>query len=263
MIKAKRRVFRLIAPLFLGLALLAGCDSAPVTERRQLIVIPESQELAMGRQAAREILGSEKLSRDAAMTQAVRRVGERLAHASGAKGMEWEFHVIDNDAVPNAFCLPGGKIFVYSGLFRFVKSEDQLATVIAHEVAHALARHGAERATMEMAAKLGGTILDFVLSDEDPRLGRIASTVWGYGSNLGVMLPYSRKQEFEADKIGLHLMDKAGYDLDAAVGFWENMSRNPQSGKGFAFLSTHPADGKRIERIKKDIAEIRATRGAS
>ncbi|MFZ5428013.1 MAG: M48 family metallopeptidase [Thermodesulfobacteriota bacterium] len=248
------------AALALLLLVLAGCDSAPVTDRRQLIVIPESQERAMGAQAARDILRTEKLSRNAAMVDAVKRVGERIARVSGEKNMAWEFHVIDNDSVPNAFCLPGGKIFVYSGLFKYVRDEDQLATVVAHEVAHAMARHGAERATVEMAARLGGAILNFVLSEEDPMVADIASKIWGYGSNLGVTLPYSRKQEYEADKIGLHLMDKAGYDMEAALAFWDNMRKNPSSPKVFAFLSTHPTDEKRIERIKKDIKEIRDRR---
>lgn len=249
----------LILTLTLAVALLAaGCDSAPYTERKQLIVIPESQEKAMGQQAAREILGTERLSRNQSQIDAVKRVGQRVAAASGEKGMQWEFHVIDNDSVPNAFCLPGGKIFVYSGLFKYVQDDAQLATVMAHEVAHAMARHGAERATMEMGAQLGGAVLSFVLSEEDPRLAQLASKVWGYGASLGVMLPYSRKHEHEADAIGLHLMAKAGYDMDAAVRFWENMRKNPQSARTLAFLSTHPADEKRIERIKKTIADIRA-----
>ncbi|MFP5221539.1 MAG: M48 family metallopeptidase [Acidobacteriota bacterium] len=238
--------------------LAAGCDSAPYTERKRLIVIPESQERAMGAQAARQILGTEKLSRNQAQIEAVKRVGARVAAASGEKGMQWEFHVIDNDSVPNAFCLPGGKIFVYSGLFKYVQDDAQLATVMAHEVAHALARHGAERATMELGAQIGGAVLSFVLSEEDPRLVQIASQVWGFGASLGVMLPYSRKHEHEADAIGLHLMAKAGYDMSAAVRFWDNMRKNPQTPRTLAFLSTHPTDEKRIDRIKKTIADIQA-----
>lgn len=251
-----------LSPFLLVLAavlLAAGCDSSPYTERKQLIIIPESQERAMGAQAAREILSTEKLSRNQTQIDAVRRVGAKVAAASGEKNMAWEFHVIDNDAVPNAFCLPGGKIFVYSGLFKYVQDEAQLATVVAHEVAHALARHGAERATMEMGAQLGGAILNLVLSEEDPRLAQIASKVWGYGSSLGVMLPYSRKQEYEADAIGLHLMAKVGYDMNAALRFWENMRKNPQSPKVLAFLSTHPTGEKRIEHIRKTIGGIRAS----
>jgi len=246
-------------PLLIVLLLLSpGCDSAPYTDRKQLIVIPERQERAMGAQAARDILATEKLSHNQAQVEAVRRVGQRIAAASSEGDMRWEFHVIDKDSVPNAFCLPGGKIFVYSGLFKYVQDEAQLATVIAHEVAHAVARHGAERATVELGAQLGGAVLGLVLGDEDPRLAQIASKVWGYGASLGVMLPYSRKQEYEADTIGLHLMAKAGYDMDAALKFWDNMRKNPQSPKIFAFLSTHPTDEKRIERITKSISEIRA-----
>ena len=255
------RALTLLAVITVALSLalaLPGCDSAPITERRQLIVLSEAQERAMGREAARDILATQKLSRNRGQVEAVERVGRRIAAVSGEKNMDWQFHVIDNDAVPNAFCLPGGQIFVYSGLFKYARTEDQLATVIAHEVAHAMARHGAERATMELAAQLGGAVLGMALSEEDPRLAQIAQQVYGYGAQLGAMLPYSRKQESEADKIGLHLMAKVGYDLNAAVAFWENMKKNPQSPKTHAFLSTHPTDEKRIERIRKDIEEIRS-----
>lgn len=243
--------------------LLPGCDSSPHTERRQFIIISESQELAMGDSAAKEILATAKLSRDPRQLAAVKRVGARVAAASNSKNMQWEFHVIDDDATPNAFCLPGGKIFVYSGLFKYMQDDAQLATVIAHEVGHALARHGAERATLEIGAQVGGAILNFVLSDEDPRLAQIASKVWGFGSSVGVMLPYSRKQEYEADAIGLRLMAKSGYDLDAALRFWDNLRRSKQSGKVPAFLSTHPTDEQRIEHIQKTINEMRANLGRS
>ena len=252
---------RLPLLLILLALLLPGCDSSPYVERKQLIIISESQELAMGASAAQEILATAKLSRNPKQLAAVERVGARVAAASNSKSMQWEFHVIDDDAVPNAFCLPGGKIFVYSGLFKYMQDDAQLATVIAHEVGHALARHGAERATLEMGAQVGGAILNLVLSDEDPRLVEIASKVWGYGSSVGVMLPYSRKQEYEADAIGLRLMATSGYDLDAALRFWDNMRQKKQSPNVLAFLSTHPTDEQRIERIQKTINEIRANQG--
>ncbi|MHC1789025.1 M48 family metallopeptidase [Solidesulfovibrio sp.] len=236
---------------------VAACDSVPFTERKQLIVISESKEQAMGAQAARQIMRTERPLDDPAARELVTRVGRRIAQASGRTDLAWEFHVIDNDQVTNAFCLPGGKIFVYSGLLRRVGSEDELATVMAHEVAHALARHGAERASLEMAARLGGAILQLALGDEDPRLADIAGRVWGFGSNLGLMLPYSRKHEYEADTIGLSLMDKAGYNLDGAVTFWEMMRQSGNSKPLFNFLSTHPTDEKRIARIRKDIETIR------
>ena len=125
--------------------------------------------------------------------------------------------------------------------------------VMAHEVAHALARHGAERATLEMGARLGGVLLQLALGDEDPRIADIAGRVWGYGANLGLMLPYSRKHEYEADAIGLALMAKAGYDPQAAVTFWEGMRRAGGAKPVLAFLSTHPTDEKRVARIRKDI----------
>jgi predicted Zn-dependent protease len=243
------------------LVAVSACDQVPFTERKQFVVISESQEQAMGDQAARQIRRTERLLDDPAAQALVARVGRRIADASGRTDLQWEFHVIDDDRVTNAFCLPGGKIFVYSGLLRRVGSEDELATVMAHEVAHALARHGAERATLEMGARLGGAILQLALGDEDPRLVDIASRVWGYGSNLGIMLPYSRKHEHEADAIGLALMDKAGYDLNAAVDFWDMMRQSGNSKPLFNFLSTHPTDEKRIARIKQGIESIRQGKG--
>ena len=249
--------FPLLALAIALLLAVSACDSVPFSERKQFVVISESKERAMGDQAARQIRRSERLLNDPAAQALVARVGRRIADASGRADLDWEFHVIDDDRVTNAFCLPGGKIFVYSGLLRKVGSEDELATVMAHEVAHALARHGAERATLEMGARLGGALLQLALGDEDPRLVDIAGRVWGYGANLGVMLPYSRKHEYEADAIGLALMDKAGYNLDAATDFWDMMRRSGNSKPLFNFLSTHPTDEKRIAHIRKDIETLR------
>ncbi|WP_428569021.1 MAG: M48 family metallopeptidase [Solidesulfovibrio sp. DCME] len=254
----RHRLARLLVPV--ALLFVAACDSAPYTERRQLIVIPQRQERAMGERAARDILRTARLSGNAAQNAAVARVGRRIAAASQAPDMDWEFHVLDDDRTANAFCLPGGKVFVYSGLFAVARDDDALATVLAHEVAHALARHGAERATLELGAQLGGAILQLAMGDEDPRLAAIAARIWGYGSNLGVVLPYGRKQEYEADAIGLRLMDKAGYDLEGAVRFWEAMRRADAPKPLWAFVSTHPADDSRLEKIRRDIREIRAAK---
>lgn len=244
---------RCLASSLLLVAWLAACDRVPVTERKQFVLISESQERTMGYNAARQILRTEPLLRDPAAQELVKRVGRRIAAVSGQPDYDWEFHVIDNDRAINAFCLPGGKIFVYSGLLKQVKNEDELAVVMAHEVAHALARHGAERATLEMGARLGGALLQLALGDEDPRIADIAGRVWGYGANLGLMLPYSRKHEYEADAIGLALMAKAGYDPAAAVTFWEGMGRAGGAKPVLALLSTHPTDDKRVARIRKDI----------
>ena len=249
-------MLRLVCALLLC-SCLAACDRVPVTERKQFVLITESQERTMGYNAARQILRTEPLLRDPAAQDLVKRVGRRIAAVSGQPDYDWEFHVIDNDRAINAFCLPGGKIFVYSGLLKQVKNEDELAVVMAHEVAHALARHGAERATLEMGARLGGALLQLAHGDEDPRIADIAGRVWGYGANLGLMLPYSRKHEYEADAIGLALMAKAGYDPNAAVTFWEGMRRAGGAKPVLAFLSTHPTDDKRVARIRKDIEVMR------
>lgn len=247
-------------PILLALlcAALWSCDAAPVTGRRQLMLVSEKQELAMGQAAARRILQTTPVVRDPAVNETMRRVGRRLTAASGEPDLPWEFYVLDDPATSNAFALPGGKIFIYSGMLDNMTDEDELAVVLAHEIAHALARHGAERAGIELAAQIGGAVLRLALNDQDPLVASLADKLWGLGSNLGIMLPYSRKQEYEADHIGLTLMRKAGYDLDAAARFWASGPSGRAPGRLASYLSTHPTDEKRLERITKRVAELKA-----
>jgi predicted Zn-dependent protease len=202
--------------LLVGLALALGaCESAPVTGRNQLILVPESEDAELGLQAYQQIKKEEKISRDAGLNSRVKEVGRRIAAVSGHPDWDWQFTVFQNDE-PNAFALPGGKVGVYTGLFKVAKNDDQLAAVLAHEIGHAIARHGAERMSQGILTQLGGVAVGAATGSQ----GYVQA--YSQLATLGVILPYSRKQESESDHIGLILMAKAGYDPREAVALWQN-----------------------------------------
>ena len=235
--------------------LLMACATAPYTGRSQLMLVSPQEEIALGNQASKEILQKEPLSHDPYYNDLVRRVGMRIARAANRPDFQWEFHVIDKPKVANAFCLPGGKIFVYTGIFKYAETEAELATVIAHEVGHALARHGAERMSMSLLAKMGEQAALMALNIQTPEAAQAFDAAYGIAANLGVLLPYSRTQEYEADHIGLILMALAGYDPHAALSFWGKMAQESKDKPALEFLSTHPLDKNRIARIKALIPE--------
>ena len=241
-------------PIFLGAAAMAAvlyaCATAPITGRQQFIMLPDSEMNAMGLDAAKEITTKEPVERGTQHAAMVERVGRRIAAVSDAPGYQWSFNLIAKD-IPNAFCLPGGKVFVYEGLFKYARTEEQLAAVMSHEVAHALARHGAERMSMSMAAQGVGAVAGSALGNPN------FAQAFGVAANYGVILPYSRTQESEADRIGLILMAKAGYPPEAAVTLWQNMMQVP-GGKTPEFMSTHPATETRIRDIKAHLPEARS-----
>jgi predicted Zn-dependent protease len=250
-----------------GLAsLLAACETAPVSGRSQIMLVNENEEREMGLQAYREVLKKEPLSRDAQVNALVEKVGRRIANAAEhppqemwrAPRFRWEFKTVDKNE-PNAFCLPGGKIVVYTGLLPITKTEAGLAVVIAQEVAHALARHGAERMSDQMVASVGTAAAAVALSATVSGRSRTylpaMMAAVGAGATVGYILPMSRAQESEADRIGLVLMAMAGYDPREAIGLWERM-RAASSGKRQAeWLSTHPADSTRIANIRRWLPE--------
>jgi len=235
--------------------LLMACATAPYTGRSQLMLVSPQEEIALGNQASKEILQKEPLSHDPYYNDLVRRVGIRIARAANRPDFQWEFYVIDKPKVANAFCLPGGKIFVYTGIFKYAETEAELATVIAHEVGHALARHGAERMSMSLLAKMGEQAALMALNIQTPEAAQAFDAAYGIAANLGVLLPYSRTQEYEADHIGLILMALAGYDPHAALSFWGKMAQESKDKPALEFLSTHPLDKNRIARIKALIPE--------
>jgi len=241
--------------LFISIFLFTGCGFQKVqyTNRTQLITMGHSQEMKLGLSASEKIKKEniKDLDTDRVLLDRVQTIGFRIASVANIPEFKWEFHTISKDKL-NAFCLPGGKVFVYSGILKAAHNDDQLATVISHEIAHAIARHGAERASMNQVVGIGGQLLSVVVNTKAPAYNNAFAVAYGYGSNYGLMLPYSRKHELEADNIGLILMKKAGYDTKEALKFWTNMSN--ASGKAKStndFFSTHPNHHTRIEQIKK------------
>ena len=249
---------RFIKKIILGaiLALLfIGCTKAPITGRSQFIMINPQQEMQLGYQSAQQILKKERRSTDPKMNAMVTRVGKKIAAVTGQKTFVWEFFVIDNDKQANAFCLPGGKVFVYTGLFKYVDSDDELAAVMGHEIGHALARHGAERMSRGQLAQAGGQILNAVMVGRgNPQSTAMVMQAFGVGTQLGVMLPHSRTQEYEADHIGIVLAKQAGYNPRAALTFWEKFAKSGKTPP--EYLSTHPAPHNRIDKIKNILRGI-------
>ncbi len=246
-----------------GLFLLAGCIKAPGTARDQVIFLSEEKEIALGVSAFRDVLRQARLSANPEINEMVNRVGRRIAAAADKPEYHWEFAVIQDDQMVNAFALPGGKVAIFTGILKHAKNEDGLATVMAHEIAHALQRHGAERMSRGVLDQIAqiGMIAGAASGAVNPQLAMGAMSAYG----VGVTLPHNRKQESEADYVGLKLMAKAGYDPREAVGFWERMSGCPRQMIGKfcfrsnaaipEFLSTHPSDVTRIRQIQAWIPE--------
>ncbi|NOX53341.1 MAG: M48 family metallopeptidase, partial [Planctomycetes bacterium] len=231
-----------------------GCRSVPVTGRKQVLLVPESQEIAMGETAYQEILQEQPLSKDARAAAVVERVGRRIAAVADRPDYQWEFRVLASD-VPNAFCLPGGKVAFYEGILPICQNEAGVAAVMSHEIAHALARHGGERISQGLIAQAVGQVIRLGLGEKDDvERERI---LWAYGivSQYGVILPYSRKHEAEADAIGLKLMARAGYDPTEAVRFWERFAAAAAGPRPPEFLSTHPSDERRAEALRRLLPE--------
>ena len=247
-------------PLLLSLLLFSGCLTVPETGRRQVMLISSSQEMQLGLSAFQQMKKETPVSRDPAVNAMVQRVGRRIAAVAELPGAQWEFVVFDSKQA-NAFCLPGGKVGIYTGILPITKDEAGLATVIGHEIAHAVARHGAERVSEGILLQTGGGLLGASLSSADPRTQVLVMTAYGIGAKVGRELPHSRGQESEADHIGLIYMARAGYDPAAAVGFWQRFadhSRSQGGGGTPAFLRTHPLDTVRIQQIQHWLPEAKA-----
>lgn len=241
--------------VILSFTLLAGCATAPFTGRSQVILVSEGQETALGDDAYRHILRDSVVTHDAVAERIVRKVGERIARAANKPEYKWEFTVINDPETVNAFAVPGGKVAVYTGIFEPARDEAGLAVVLGHEVAHALARHPAERMSQEMLLQLGGVGLGVALG-RNPTLANQVLQVYGLGAGVGVALPFSRSQETEADRIGLILMAKAGYDPRTALELWQRMKKKDSSkGAPPEFLSTHPGYETRIQQLRSFLPE--------
>lgn len=252
------------------LAFLGGCSSVPLTGRKQLLLVSDQDVLSASLTQYSDYMKTAKKTssgKDAAM---VTRVGKKIAAATEQylrqngmqdeiKNFSWEFNLVKDDQV-NAFCMPGGKIVVYEGLMNLVDSDDELAVVLGHEVAHAVAKHSNERMSQQLVAQYGAQILGAAVANKSAAVQNVASSVYGIGAQYGVMLPFSRKHESEADYMGLILMTMAGYNPDVAVHFWEKMSAG-SGGKVPEFMSTHPSDSRRISDIQKELPAIKKSLG--
>jgi predicted Zn-dependent protease len=243
---------------------LMNCSKNLVTGRKQLSLVSETELQSMAKQQYQSFLTENKVvnvsgNRDAEM---VRRVGTRIANAiksyydgqgqtSVLEGYEWEFNLIENKEV-NAWCMPGGKVVVYTGLLPITQNEAALAIVLGHEITHAVAQHGSERMSQGLLQQLGGTVLQVALANKPAQTQNLFNTAYGIGSTVGGTLPFSRKSETEADKYGLYFAAMAGYNPQEAIPFWERMA-NAGGAKPPEFLSSHPSDATRIANIRANM----------
>ncbi len=244
--------------------MIGGCQDVPITGRQQFNLVPDSTINQLARESYKEFLEEAKISKDSSKVAMVNRVGTTITKAVDKYGkkvgidpsdFDWEIQVVEDKTV-NAWCMPGGKIVVYTGLLEVADTDDKLAIVIGHEIAHAVAKHGAERMTQQLAITGTAMAVDYTLKDESENKRQAFLTAFSFGSQVGVLLPFSRKHEYEADEIGLQLSTLAGFAPDAAIDFWQTMSEK-SGGDEIDFFSTHPADSKRITRIKEIIPGIK------
>lgn len=248
---------KLLRTLFfvsLTLIIIAGCThKTPYTNRSQMIFLSQKEELALGEKSYKQTLSESKVVVGTKDANRVRNIGSKIAKVANRSDFNWEFNLVQNDEM-NAFCLPGGKVVVYTGILKAAHNDDQLATVISHEIAHALARHGAERMSASMVQQGLQVVGNIAIGATAPQYQNLFNQTYGIGSQVGVMLPYGRMQETEADEIGIYLMHKAGYNVNEALNFWQNMSEGKKAGSDF--FSTHPSSANRIKDIQKVIAKL-------
>jgi len=247
-------------------AMLAlSCSTVPLSGRKQLSLVPSSQMLSMSFQQYGDFMKQNKGSTNQAQVQLVKNVGTRIKGAvehymaqnglSGRlNGYAWEFNLVESKEV-NAWCMPGGKVVVYTGLLPVTKDEGGLAVVLGHEIAHAVAEHGGERMSQELLAQYGGAALSEVLKSKPQETQQLWMGVFGVGAQYGVMLPYSRTHESEADHLGLIFMAMAGYNPSGAIDFWQRMAASKGGGAPPELMSTHPSDETRIADIKNELPE--------
>jgi predicted Zn-dependent protease len=245
--------------------LLLACSTVPITGRQQLSLVSSGTLNSMSFQQYREFLSRHKVVKGTADAAMVGKVGRRIQEAvegycrahnlsSRLEGYQWEFNLIDDPEV-NAWCMPGGKVVVYTGILPVTRDEAGLATVIGHEVAHAVANHGNERMSQGLLINMGGITLGTALSTQPVATQKLFSALYGVGSQVGLMLPYSRLQESEADRLGLIFMAMAGYDPNSAIPFMERLKAADKNASPPQFLSTHPADSTRINAMRQVIPE--------
>jgi predicted Zn-dependent protease len=244
--------------LLMAVLLFQACSLVPLTGRRQLSLVSDADMLSMSFGQYDQFLKENRMSSSTAQTNEVKHVGRNIQNAvttyfsrnnisQSLNGFAWEFNLIESKEV-NAWCMPGGKVVVYSGILPFTQNETGLAVVMGHEIAHAVAKHSNERMSQALVSQLGGQMLAEAIKQKPQQTQQIWMSLFGVGVQLGAVLPYNRLQEGEADRLGLIFMAMAGYDPHAAIGFWQRMSQNAGA-KPPEFLSTHPSDKKRMAKI--------------
>ena len=253
--------------IVLLIIITSGCGSVPLTGRSQILLVSDQEVLASSLTQYNDYIRTANLSTDKNKTAQVVRVGQNIAAATEAylkaNGLEseirnfsWQFNLVNEDQV-NAFCMPGGKIVVYTGLLKLTASDDELAAVVGHEVAHAVAKHSNERMSQQMLTQYGAIALGEAISGTSQMVQAVANTVYGLGAEYGVMLPYSRKHEYEADRMGMIFMAMAGYNPEKAITFWTKMA-SASGNSTPEILSTHPNDANRIAELQKYMSEAKA-----
>jgi predicted Zn-dependent protease len=238
-----------------GGAALAACSENPATGRSQFMLVSDEQLQGLGEQAWADLQRQTPVSQDRAAQARLEEIGARVAAASGQSALNWEFKVFDSPDV-NAFVLPGGKVGFFKGLMDLSQSDDELAAVMGHEVGHVQARHAAERMSQQMAVQLGVQVAAIALSEEYGANANAIAAALGMGALYGVVLPYSRQHEFEADELGVGLMAASAYQPAAAVSFWQRMSAQNGGNQPPALLSTHPSNGERLTRLQQAVAAL-------
>jgi predicted Zn-dependent protease len=250
-------------PLLLPLlALLPTCQTNPTTGRSQLLIFSESHMNQLGVEAYAQMTGPQseaKISNDPALTAPLLRVGAAISAAADKPDYQWEFKLIDDPKTVNAWALPGGKIAFYTGIYPILQDEEGMAIVMGHEVMHAILKHSNERMSQQALAVGATTAAAVALHDNENRDAYLAAL--GAGAAVGVILPYSRKHESEADKYGLFLAARAGYDPEAAIGVWERMAALGGGNRPPAFLSTHPDPAERVKKMKEWMPEAKRLYG--
>ena len=256
------RPFTIFTALMIFTLALGACATVPITGREQLRLVPEGTLVGTSRQQYQEILAEEKVVTGTQQSQMVQQVGTRIASAveqflaqqGQSQTFEWEFNLLDNPEV-NAWAMPGGKVAVNTGLLKVADTPARLATVMGHEVAHVVAGHGSERLSQGLLTQMGGMALAAALSSRPQQTRELWMTAFGVGAQVGVMLPYSRLQEREADRLGLIFMAIAGYDPQAALELWQRMHEQSGAPQTPGFLRTHPTDQQRIQDIRSYLPE--------
>ncbi|MDP2339280.1 MAG: M48 family metallopeptidase [Bacteroidota bacterium] len=241
-----------------------SCSTVPLIGRKQVSLLPESNMVEMSLTNYSQFLKDNKLSTNKEQTDIVKRVGAKMSvavekylrdngYADRIADFKWEFNLVENKEL-NAWCMPGGKVVFYTGIMPLTKNDAGVAVVMGHEIGHAVARHGNERMSQQMLVQFGEIALTEAIKSKPEQTKAIFQSVYGLGAQYGVMLPYSRQQEYEGDKLGLMFMSIAGYNPNEAIGFWERMAAN-STGKIPEFLSTHPLEQNRIDAIKNFLPE--------